>query len=444
MGKSNVLKLFRFACLLCVMGLGLITIIGTGGGGGGDDATTTSNADDTESEETGGEESGGTDSTFPNDGACDGPAVGQSPNDSDNTFLSLAVHPTDPNTLVIGNEGNGIFKSTDGGATWSRINNGIYYQPVGNGTPCRYPEFYEIIFDWNDPNKLYAATTNGPEPATSGTTSAGFYYSTNGGASWTQSNSGLHNYALMSVAQDPANPNVLYLGTDNARPSSLQITGQTTGSNIYKSTDGGRNWTGLNLPVTNNRVTHIVIDPTDSAIVYCAGFDTAADDRLSPTHLGIAKSTDGGLTWTRINTGLAALSNPSILMDPNDASTLYATVWTSQGALTYKSIDGGANWAQYSGHNTVNNLSNVRVSPHRAGTLIGFTTQKIHTSIDGGSNWGVALDFSSSSVIFKEIVFTSDADTIYGSSDQLKVYRSTDGGVTFSAVSGDIQVLIGH
>ena len=131
-------------------------------------------------------------------------------------------------------------------------------------------------------------------------------------------------------------------------------------------------------------------------------------------------------------------------MDPNNSSTLYATVWTDQGAITYKSTDGGAIWSQYSGNDTVVNLSNVTVSPHSASTLIGFTTYKIYTSTDGGLKWSAALDFSSSGVVFKEIVFTSDANTVYGSSDQLKVYRSTDGGVTFSAVGGDIQNLIGH
>jgi photosystem II stability/assembly factor-like uncharacterized protein len=198
------------------------------------------------------------------------------------------------------------------------------------------------------------------------------------------------------------------------------------------------------LPVTNNRVTHIVIDPTHSGIVFCAGFDTSTSDPLSPTHLGLAKSTDGGLTWTQINTGLASFNGPSITMDPNNSSTLYATVWTDQGAVTYRSTDGGASWSQYSGNATVNNLSNITVSPHRARTLIGFTTQRVYTSTDGGLNWSVSLDFSSSGVIFKEIVFTSDANTIYGSSDRLKVYRSSNGGATFAAVGGDIQHLIGH
>ena len=129
------------------------------------------------------------------DGAIDGPGVGTSPNDSDNTFRSLIVHPTDPNTVLIGNEGNGIFKSTDGGATWSRINIGLYY---GNSINA-YPEIYQMIFDTSDSNKIYAATTGGPRPTTvSG--ASGFYYTTDGGATWTRSIEGLHNY--LNVARN--------------------------------------------------------------------------------------------------------------------------------------------------------------------------------------------------------------------------------------------------
>ena len=97
---------------------------------------------------------------YAHDADCEGPAVGQSPNDSDNTFRSLAVHPSDPNTVIIGGEGNGIFKSIDGGESWSIVNEGLCYEDLSGY--CAYPEIYEIIFDFSDPTKLYAATTSGP------------------------------------------------------------------------------------------------------------------------------------------------------------------------------------------------------------------------------------------------------------------------------------------
>ena len=80
------------------------------------------------------------------DGACAGPGVGAGGNDSDNPFRSLAVHPTDPNTVIVGSEGNGIFKTIDGGASWQWLKSGLQYSVDPGGGWCAYPETYEVIF----------------------------------------------------------------------------------------------------------------------------------------------------------------------------------------------------------------------------------------------------------------------------------------------------------
>lgn len=376
-------------------------------------------------------------SPYPDDANCGGPAVGQSPNDSDNTFRSLAVHPADPNTIMIGNEGNGIFKSTDGGASWSRVNQGLYYENLSGY--CAYPEVYQITYDAGDPTKLYAATTTGP-----GSDYDGFFYSTDGGDSWSRSVEGLQNYALLSIAQDPSNTSILYVGTDNGLSTGTDPT-DNSGPNMYKSTDGGLNWTGITLPVDDNGVAYIAVDPTDANTVYCTGTARDETDYSSTNHLGVAKSGDAGVSWSRINSGLATLGGASITMDPNNSSTLYATTWSDQGAQSYRSQDGGGSWSAFpTGLSAPSNISNLTASPHDSNTIIGFTTQKIYTSTDGGFTWSEAMDFSNTNVILKKIVFTSEANIVYISGDQLKVYKSTDGGATFSAVSGDIQTLIGH
>lgn len=371
------------------------------------------------------------DSDYQNDGDCDGPTVGQSPNDTDNTFHSLAIHPTDPNTIIIGNEGNGVFKSTDAGANWSRNNEGIYYT---TSTYCMYPEFYEIIFDFNDPAKVYAVTTPGPGYGTTG----GFYYSNDGGETWSRSNTGLHNYALTSITQDSNNTATFYIGLDNGLSTGDTPT-DNSGSNIYKSTDAGENWTGLNIGVTNNRVNNIVIDPSDSNTIYCVGF-SESNEPLASDHLGFAKSTDAGETWTQINTGLTSLKNGYISIDPTNTSTLYITTWGEQGAKSYKSTDSGANWTEFG----ESGISNIKASPFDSNLLIGFTTTKVYTSTDAGLTWTISFDFSSFNYIFKKIEYTSNQNIIYANSNQLEVFISTDSGINFSAISGDIQTLIGH
>ena len=116
----------------------------------------------------------------------------------------------------------------------------------------------------------------------------------------------------------------------------------------------------------------------------------------------------------------------------------------SEGAVAYKSTDSGGTWTSFPDNWTVYNISNLKVSPFGSDTIIGFTTQKIYITTDGGNTWAEALDFSGAGIGFKEIEFTSDEDIVYGSADQLKVYISTNGGASFSPVSGDLQTFIGH
>ena len=367
------------------------------------------------------------------DGNCDGPDRGVSPNDSDNTFRSLAVHSTDPDTVIFGND-NGFFRSSDGGRNWSQPNAGLYYSEGFEGGSCIYPEIYQIIYDSDDPTKLYAATTGGPGAASTPLTQiAGPYYSLDGGNSWTQSVGGLHNYAVTAIAQDPSNSHILYIGLDNAPATNTLVTESTSGPNIYKSTDGGLTWTGLTLPVDDNRIHNILVDPTNSNTVYCSGFNTSYSSNMDSHHLGFAKSTDGGTTWNRINNSLDSLTEPFISLDPNNPSTLYASVWTDEGAKAYKSTDRGENWVLFSSSGLANNLAKLKASPFDSDRLIGYCSNGICSTTDGGSSWVLALDLRGSDLIFNDIEFTSDPNIVYASTDHLKIFKSVDGGATFSA-----------
>lgn len=370
-----------------------------------------------------------------NDGNCEGRTPDYESN-KDEPFNSLATHPTDSNILMIGSEGNGFFKSIDGGTTWTRNNLGFFYGKLFGS--CAYPEIYDLIYDSSDPDKLYAATTDGPTPIDKNH-AAGFYYSTDGGENWIRSVEGLHNSAIMSVAQDPSNPSVLYIGMDNA--ISTDNGSDNSGPNIYKSTDAGLSWTGLTLPVTNNRITYILIDPTDSNIIYAAGEDTYSSD--DSDSLGFAKSADGGATWTKINTGLGGLSSPSISMDKNNSSTLYVTVYTDNGSQSYKTTDGGITWAEFPDLSVPTNASRIKVSFSDSNLIVGFNFQGIVSTSAGGTAWAEAYTLTDTSIIFNEIEFSASANIIFASSDHLKVYKSSDSGSTFSVVA-DIAAQIGH
>jgi hypothetical protein len=113
---------------------------------------------------------------------------GEPGNIQDNVFQSLAIDPRGPATVYLGTETNGIFKTADGGATWTRLRRGFCLDPNRLG----YPQIYEIAIDPERPGTLYAATIAAPGPATGSgpevlrSGNGGIYKSTDGGLSWQQ------------------------------------------------------------------------------------------------------------------------------------------------------------------------------------------------------------------------------------------------------------------
>ena len=202
-------------------------------------------------------------------------------------------------------------------------------------------------------------------------------------------------------------------------------------------------WSGLTLPVDDNRIQNIVIDPSNPRVIYCAAYDTTVSDDTSVEHLGFARSPDGGTTWTQINDSLASLRLNFIYLDPGP-SVLYATVWTSSGSLAYRSADSGASWASFASGATVQNLAQLQVSPHDSDVLVGRCWQGICSTRDGGITWTQAVTFSESSQGYADVAYTSNPNIVYASSKLLKVYKSTDGSETFFLTAGEIKTLIGH
>ncbi len=143
---------------------------------------------------------------------------------------SLAIDPVNTNTIYAGTE-NGVFKSTNGGASWTAINSGITYSYT----------IYSLAIDPVNTNTIYAGTENG------------VFKSTNGGASWTAINSGIIGPHIRSLAIDPKTTNTIYAGTVNG---------------VFKSTDGGASWTAINSGITHLHILSLAIDPVNTNTIY--------------------------------------------------------------------------------------------------------------------------------------------------------------------------------
>jgi photosystem II stability/assembly factor-like uncharacterized protein len=308
-----------------------------------------------------------------------------------NTDISaLAIDPATPRILYAASHTQGIYKSINGGGSWSVINNGLPFIKV----------ITSLAIDPLTPTTLYA-----------GTGSSGIYKSTNGGGNWTEVNTGLNiafEYYISVLAIDPSTPATLYAGTadgvvrstngggnwinigladkdvnalviDPAAPGTLYAGTYMEG--VYKSTNGGGDWNPVNNGLTDDLVYALAINPVTPATLY-AGTDMG----------GVFKSTDSGDNWYPVNTGLPPypgfpddyLTVNSLVIDPLLPTTLYAGLGLDPGATTYpnlaggvfKSTDGGETW------NTVGN--GLTDYPINALAINHAAQADLYAAIDGG------------------------------------------------------------
>jgi photosystem II stability/assembly factor-like uncharacterized protein len=285
---------------------------------------------------------------------------------------SLANDPSNPNIIYAGSK-SGVFKSADGGATWSNIG---------------LSNTHALAIDFVNPNNLYAGTSSSGLVVAPGDRL--LFKSTDGGATWSNSNSPL-DFDFSLLVMDPTSPKVLYAGsagryfaeggiilhksTDGgaswkdsragtiasygwainpADPQILYAPGDVyagfppniTDGGLFKSTDGGTNWSASGLTKTFVRV--VAIDPFSPNTLY-AGTTDYDYDLAGPPFLGLFKSTDSGNSWFAINNGLTDLiytrsTVAALAIDPDDPNILYAG---TSGLGVFRSADSGASWSEF-------------------------------------------------------------------------------------------------
>ena len=175
----------------------------------------------------------------------------------------------------------------------------------------------------------------------------GVFKSTDGGANWTPIFDEQPSLSIGALAIDPVNPETIYAGTGEANSSGDSY----AGDGIYKSTDGGQSWSNVGLQ-DSDHIGRIAIHPRQSNVIYvaaCGKLFGKNDAR------GIYKSIDAGKTWQRslfISDSTAAID---VALNPQQPDTVYAAMWErirspyrrNVGGRTsglYRSFDGGQNW----------------------------------------------------------------------------------------------------
>jgi|GEM_PF-19269 len=292
-----------------------------------------------------------------------------------------------------------------------------------------------------------------------GAASGGVWKSVNGGTTFKPVFDKQPVQSIGAIAIDPKNSKTVWVGTGESwTRNSVSI-----GDGVYKSTDGGDNWTNVGLP-NSERISKIIIDPNDTNTVYvCVPGKLWSDS----TDRGVYKTTDGGKNWTLVLKGANASTGCSMMsFDRQNPKTLYAGMWdfrrkgwtfrsggdganASSGSGLFKSTDGGATWRELSDKN-IKGLPPkpwgrvaVTVAPSKPNVVYAFIEavpprNALYRSDDGGETWSM-LD-RSQMMIWRPFYF---ANLIVDPNDENKIYKvggglivSNDGGKSFSGIAG--------
>jgi hypothetical protein len=260
----------------------------------------------------------------------------------------LAIAPSDPNVLYAGTDtlgttgNNGVYKTTNGGGNWVLMIGGLTELSVQS-----------MVVSPANTNTVWACVFNAIGPA-----AVGLWKTTNGGTNWFASNTGINdtNKNVLSIAINPLNPNVLYVGT------SLVLPGSTGPSKIYKTYNGGANWvlrsTGLpDTTAANNPVRALEVLSSDTSIVGAGLFMNSA-----MLNGGFYLSTNGGQSWVQKHSGLPGVTG-SLIRSLKMRSATEFFVGMDGGTTTkgvWRTTNGGNNWVEFT--NTVmSNLHPVRM-----------------------------------------------------------------------------------
>jgi len=290
---------------------------------------------------------------------------------------ALAVAPSNPNVVYAGSGeglqrpdlavGDGIYKSVDGGATWTHLG-------LRDGR-----QIAAIAVDPKNADRFFVAVLGHPYGPNA---ERGVYRSLDGGATFTRVLFENEDAGAYDVIVDPHDANVVYASLWAARQAPWEIGSsfEIAGSGVYKSSDGGNTWAQLTqgVPARIGRA-EIAAAPSDSQVVY-----TYAD---TPDNGGaVYRSADAGAHFVKTN-GAANIAQRgddlvSIAVDPHDANVVYLT-----NTSTYRSSDGGKSFTAIKGAPGGDDYHAVWIDPNDSNVIALASDQGATISVNHGRTW---------------------------------------------------------
>ena len=332
----------------------------------------------------------------------------------------LTIDPNDPSVVWAGTQFmRGIYKSTDGGETWTKKDNGVtewdditfrgFAIRPGNSnivfaaaeihTGIQGSQFEKVkgkiyktedggenwrcvwegtslarfvIINPQDPDIIYASTGIFDREAYNDAP-VGVLKSTDGGETWRQINNGIDNLFVGFLEMHPTNPAILFAAAGNC---TVKPPGSETGA-IYRTTDGGERWEKV---LGRDRFSVVTLSPSNPKVIYPAGCEA------------FFRSDDGGDSWKRFTKGRVFWGPPGmksgqpigIVAAPNDPMTVYVNNYTGG---VFKSNDGGETWVDWSHGYTGADMYTVAIYPTNSNIVYAGSRSGPFRSYDGGRTW---------------------------------------------------------
>jgi photosystem II stability/assembly factor-like uncharacterized protein len=249
---------------------------------------------------------------------------------------AIALAPSNPDVIYAGTgeatnsalsfTGHGVLKSADAGSTWTLLGADVFDKHT----------ISQIVVAPDDPNTVYVAVGGAGVHGVGGGT--GVWRSTDGGATWTDTTAAITTTQSFSdVEIDPSNPQTLYAAVGSFRGSTV--------NGVYKSTNGGDTWAFAgNFPtdVMDGRIT-VAVAPADPETLYASVSGSGQGGSSLGPVVHLVRSTDGGATWTdrTPNLGGNGWYGLPLAVDPSDPNTVFASAGSNQ---IIESTDGGVSW----------------------------------------------------------------------------------------------------
>ena len=287
----------------------------------------------------------------------------------------FAVDPRDPFHYYV---------AVCSGGVWETRNSGVTYEPIFDdqgsfsiGCVTLAPGNPDIVWVGSGENNSQRSVSYGD----------GVYKSVDGGKSW--NNMGLkRSLHIGRIIVHPADENVVYV----AAMGPLWGPGGERG--VYKSVDGGANWTLVLEIDENTGVVDLVMDPTDPDVLYAASYQRRRHIWTlinGGPGSGIHKTTDGGRTWTELKSGLPGtdMGRIGLAISPAAPKTVYAIIEAAEGkGGFFRSTNAGQTWQKMSDHvaGSPQYYNELVADPHNADRVYSQDTF-LQVTEDGGKTW---------------------------------------------------------